>query len=131
MISVTVLKEYDIPGARAAARRLGEAAALNHRKCFQLMTAVSELANKRCFHTTHGGTISLAVVTLRDILGVEVVAEDNGPDIPDIAMAMTDGFSTNGGLGGGLPGERRLMDEFEIASIVDKGTRVVTRIWNR
>jgi serine/threonine-protein kinase RsbT len=61
--------------------------------------------------------------------GIEVVAEDDGPGIADIALAMTDGFTTNNGLGGGLPGSRRLMDEFAIASTRGQGTRITARLW--
>jgi serine/threonine-protein kinase RsbT len=57
------------------------------------------------------------------------VSEDQGPGIPNIDLAMQDGFSTNRGLGGGLPGVRRLMDEFSIRSEVGVGTRVAARLW--
>ena len=64
-------------------------------------------------------------------LGVEITATDDGPGIPDVGLAMQDGFSTSGGLGLGLPGVRRLMDEFEIHSTFGKGTRVKARKWKR
>jgi serine/threonine-protein kinase RsbT len=60
-----------------------------------------------------------------------VVARDQGPGIPDIPQAMRDGFSTGKSLGLGLPGAKRLMDEFEIASEVGKGTTVTMRKWTR
>jgi serine/threonine-protein kinase RsbT len=93
------------------------------------VTAVSELAHNLHFHTHLGGTISLAALDEGGRIGVEVVSEDQGPGIPDIDLAMQDGFSTNRGLGGGLPGVRRLMDEFSIRSEVGVGTRVVARLW--
>lgn len=62
-------------------------------------------------------------------IGIEVIAEDEGPGIPDLKAAMEDGFTTRGGLGGELPGVERLMDEFEIRSTVGVGTRVVARKW--
>src|SRR2546426_689710 len=58
--------------------------------------------------------------------GVEILAADAGPGIPDVALAMQDGFSTSSSLGLGLPGVRRLMDEFEISSEFGKGTTVMT-----
>ena len=61
--------------------------------------------------------------------GLEVVAVDNGPGIPDVDQAMRDGFSTGKGLGAGLGGAKRLVDEFEIESTVGKGTRVAARKW--
>jgi serine/threonine-protein kinase RsbT len=63
--------------------------------------------------------------------GIEVVARDDGPGIPDINLAMQDGYTTKKGLGLGLPGTKRLMDEFEIASEVGRGTTVVTRKWRQ
>ena len=63
--------------------------------------------------------------------GIMVVARDEGPGIPDIEKAMQDGYSTGGGLGVGLPGARRLMDEFEIESRLGKGTTIVMKKWAR
>jgi serine/threonine-protein kinase RsbT len=57
------------------------------------------------------------------------VVAHTGPGIADIELEMTDGYSTNRGLGGGLPGSRRLMDEFDIESALGRGTRVVARLW--
>lgn len=63
--------------------------------------------------------------------GILVIARDEGPGIPDIGLAMQDGYSTSGGLGLGLPGARRLMDEFEIASKLGSGTTVIMKKWMR
>jgi serine/threonine-protein kinase RsbT len=60
-----------------------------------------------------------------------VLCEDSGPGIEDVELAMQDGHSTRGGLGGGLSGARRLMDEFEIRSQVGVGTIVIARMWRR
>jgi serine/threonine-protein kinase RsbT len=64
-------------------------------------------------------------------VGVELTLEDNGPGIADIEQVMQEGYTTSGGLGLGLPGTKRLMDEFEIASEVGKGTRITMRKWRR
>jgi serine/threonine-protein kinase RsbT len=77
------------------------------------------------------GEIILRLVENHPKRGVEVVATDDGPGIPDLTLAMQDGYSTSGGLGLGLPGTRRLMDEFEITSDFGKGTRVTVRRWRR
>ena len=61
--------------------------------------------------------------------GIQIVARDRGPGIPDLGLAMRDGYSTGGSLGLGLPGARRLMDEFAIDSEVGKGTTVSMRKW--
>lgn len=63
--------------------------------------------------------------------GVMIEAADEGPGIGDIALALEDGFSTSGSLGLGLPGVRRLVDEFEIRSAPDRGTVVILRMWAR
>ena len=77
-----------------------------------------------------GGRLVLSVVASHGLAGIEVESQDDGPGIPDIMQAMADGYSTGGGLGSGLPGVRRLMDEFSIRS-GPEGTNVVTRKWLR
>src|SRR2546426_3197415 len=77
------------------------------------------------------GEISLSVVANGDQQGVVIVARDQGPGIPDVSRALQDGYSTSGGLGLGLPGARRLMDDFDIASVVGQGTTVTMRKWRR
>lgn len=64
-------------------------------------------------------------------VGIEVVFADRGPGIPDIAMAMHEGYSTGGGMGMGLPGAKRLMDEMEIQSAAGEGTMVTLRKWRK
>jgi len=83
------------------------------------------------FHTAKGGTLSFIHICNKELSeGIEVISEDKGPGIPNIELAMQDGFSTCGGLGGGLPGVKRLMDEFEITSN-EAGTRIVARKWKK
>ena len=65
----------------------------------------------------------------KDRRGVRLTFEDQGPGIVDLEQAMTDGFTTNGGLGLGLPGSRRLVNEFEVVSRVGEGTRVTVTRW--
>lgn len=125
----SIEREHDVPPARRIAKELCQQIAANPRKCHQLMTAVSELANNLCLHATHGGTLHFSIARQGSRLGVEVISRDDGPGIADIGAALTDGYSTNGGLGGGLPGARRLTDDFEIHSVVGQGTRVLIRIW--
>ena len=82
-------------------------------------------------HYAGRGAIILRLVDEKGRRGVEVVAADDGPGIPDVALAMQDGYSTSRSLGLGLPGVRRLMDEFQIASEFGKGTTVTFRKWRR
>jgi len=62
-------------------------------------------------------------------MGIEIIAEDDGPGIENLELALQDGFSTIEGLGSGLPGVKRLVDEFEITSTLGVGTRIVARKW--
>jgi serine/threonine-protein kinase RsbT len=77
-----------------------------------------------------GGRLTMSVLAANGITGIEVESQDEGPGIASIPRAMEDGYSTGGGLGSGLPGVRRLMDDFEIRS-GPEGTRVTTRKWLR
>jgi len=128
-VIVSVNEEYHIARARQAALALTKTLGFKQAAAFHVATSVSELANNLFFHTTRGGTISLVALERNSKIGIEVIAEDDGPGITDVKLAIEDGFSTNGGLGGGLPGVERLMDEFEISSTVGVGTRIVTRKW--
>ncbi|MBV9508712.1 MAG: anti-sigma regulatory factor [Caulobacteraceae bacterium] len=93
-----------------------------------IATAISEVARNIVVYAQRG-EISLRLATGGGRQGIEVVATDEGPGIADLEQAMQDGFSTGRSLGLGLPGARRLMDEFEIASTVGKGTTVTMRKW--
>ena len=128
-VVVTVTEEHHVAQARQAAVALAEEIGFKRVLVYYVATSVSELANNLFFHTPRGGTITLAPLKREGEFGIEVIAEDDGPGIPDVELALQDGFSTGGGLGGGLPGVERLMDEFEIASTVGMGTRVVVRKW--
>jgi len=77
------------------------------------------------------GTVTLRAIERGNKRGIEVVCEDHGPGIEDVDLVMQEGYSTSRGLGMGLPGAKRLMDEFEIQSQVGKGTRVTARKWLR
>ncbi len=124
-----VTQEHHIAQVRQAAAALAEETGFSRAATFAVATAVSELASNLFFHASGGGMIQISAVEERGGFWLEVLSEDQGPGIPDISLAMQDGYSTRGGLGGGLPGVKRLMDEFEISSKVDVGTRIVTRKW--
>src|SRR5262245_39743793 len=94
----------------------------------KLVTAVSELA-RNTLNYGGGGSATLETVGNGGRLGLKVTFEDQGPGIPDIALAMKDGFTTGGGLGLGLSGAKRLSNEFEISSRVGEGTRISIVRW--
>lgn len=94
----------------------------------RMVTAASELARNTLTHGG-GGEVRVAVVGPASRRKVELTFMDHGPGIPDVALAMTDGYSTGGGLGLGLSGARRLCKEFEIRSAPGEGTTVRVASW--
>lgn len=126
---VEIVEEYQVALARQVAKIMAQASGFERVSCHYVATCVSELANNLFFHTIQGGKVTISTIKGSGGVGIEVVAEDSGPGIPDLELAMQDGFTTNGGLGGGLPGVERLMDEFEITSAVGVGTRIIARKW--
>jgi len=124
-----VQNEFDANRARRAALALAKALGFGLTARTEIATAVSELAHNLVWHTPQGGALTLRALSAGGRRGLEVVCQDDGPGIPDLKQAMQDGFSTVGGLGGGLPGARRLMDEFQIESQVGVGTTIVMRKW--
>lgn len=94
----------------------------------KIVTAASELARNTLIHGG-GGSARIEVVQQGTRRGIRLTFEDRGPGIPDIEKAMTDGYTTGGGLGLGLSGAKRLSNEFSIASTVGEGTRIVIARW--
>jgi serine/threonine-protein kinase RsbT len=92
-----------------------------------IAAAISEIARNILMYAKRG-EIELRAVTTADRAGIVVIARDSGPGIKDISRAMQDGYSTSGGLGLGLPGAKRLMDEFEVLSN-GNGTTVTMKKW--
>ena len=93
-----------------------------------VVIAISEVANN-IIRYAQCGEIVLSAVQCNGQSGIQVVARDDGPGIPDIAQALQDGYSSGGGLGLGLSGAKRLMDEFDIISEVGRGTVVTMAKW--
>jgi len=96
----------------------------------KLVTAASELARNTLVHGG-GGYAEVQQVTNGRRLGIRIMFADTGPGIPDLDRAFTDGYSTGGGLGLGLSGARRLMDELDLSTEVGKGTVVTAVKWER
>jgi serine/threonine-protein kinase RsbT len=94
----------------------------------KMVTAASELARNTLIHGK-GGTVDLQVVENGVRKGLRLVFEDKGPGIPDIDLAMKDGYTTGNGMGLGLGGSKRLVHDFEISSQVGQGTRVAITRW--
>ncbi len=127
-IRVAIVDDTDIVGARQQGRETAEKLGLSATESTLVATAISEIARNIMSHAGQG-EIAIAIVTVDRVRGIEVVARDEGPGIPDIERAMQDGYSTGPGLGLGLPGASRLMDDFDVTSEVGVGTTVVMRKW--
>jgi serine/threonine-protein kinase RsbT len=127
---VAIVHDVDIVIARQASREMAKKAGFGGSDLTLIATAISEIARNIVAYAGRG-EMSLAIVEREGRRGITVIARDHGPGIPDLERAMRDGFSTGGSLGLGLPGARRLMDEFEIVSEVGRGTTVTMRKWTR
>lgn len=129
-IRVAINSDQDIVVARQKGRALATELGFSPGDATLIATAISELA-RNIVSYAQAGTISLRGIQTASREGIMVVATDNGPGIADIRQAMRDGFSTSGSLGLGLPGVKRIMDEFELESHSGVGTKVVVKKWNR
>jgi serine/threonine-protein kinase RsbT len=127
---VPVASDVDVVHARQRGRELAAVAGFGSGDQTVIAAAISEIARNILMYAKRG-EIALSVTTNGDRQGVVVVARDQGPGIKDVTRAVQDGFSTSGGLGLGLPGARRLMDDFEIASVPGQGTTVTMKKWRR
>ena len=125
---VAINSERDIVVARQKGRAMATELGFFLGNATLIATAISELA-RNIISYAGKGEIFMSVVYHSERTGIIIVASDNGPGIPDVPLALRDGFSTSGSLGIGLPGTRRLMDEFAIVSEPGHGTIVTVTKW--
>lgn len=125
---IPIQSDRDVVLARQRGREVAAQIDFSSTDLTLIATAISEIARNVVRFADHG---QLRIGTIEDTTrrGVLIVARDIGPGIPDIARALEDGYSTYGGMGLGLPGSRRLMDEFHIASELGKGTTITMTKW--
>jgi serine/threonine-protein kinase RsbT len=126
-VCIPIRSDGDIVAARQAARELASRLGFTSTDLTLIATAVSEVA-RNIVRFAGSGEVVVELLD-RPRPGVHVVARDTGPGIADVEQAMVDGYSTYAGLGLGLPGARRLMDEFAVASEVGRGTTVTMTKW--
>lgn len=126
--TMPIRSQDDVVLVRQAVRARAAAASLSLVDQTKIVTAASELARNALVHGG-GGTVQLEVLVDGRRPGVRLTFEDRGPGIPDVELAMKDGYTTGEGLGLGLGGARRLASEFDIASRVGEGTRVTVTRW--
>lgn len=125
LLDVEIKEDFDIVKARARARAVAATLGFELVDQTRIATAVSEIARNALVHGG-GGKMTLRAINRKK--GLEIVIVDKGPGIPDINQAVKDGYSTAGGLGLGLGGAKRLMDELRIESS-SVGTKVTMRKW--
>jgi len=125
-----VASDVDIVSARQKGRALAAQAGFSEGDQTVIAAAISEIARNILMYAKRG-EVSLALSNNDDRIGVIVIARDQGPGISDLSRALQDGYSTSGGLGLGLPGARRLMDEFDVQTAPGKGTTVIMKKWRR
>ena len=131
-IRIVISTDGDIVVARQSGRELAAQIGCSSTDATLIATAISDVARNILTHAGHGEVEMQAIgpeTNRRREPAVEVIARDDGPGIADVDRAMQDGFTTGRGLGLGLPGARRLMDEFDITSEVGTGTTIVMRKW--
>jgi serine/threonine-protein kinase RsbT len=125
---IEIHNEEHIVLARQLARRVAEKLGFRLVDKTRVATAVSELARNVYVHGG-GGCMEIEEIRQGERIGIRFIFIDEGPGMPNVEQAMQDGFSTNKGLGQGLPGSKRLMDYLQIESELGKGTKVETIKW--
>ena len=129
-VRVPIRSDGDVVNARQQGRSVAVQLGFSGSDLTIIATAISEMARNIVSYAGEGEII-LGPVHQGPRQGILVIAKDQGPGIPNVAQAMQDGFSTGNSLGLGLPGTKRLMDEFEIVSEIGKGTTVTMKKWKR
>src|ERR687888_2077123 len=125
---ISVASDRDMVPARAEGRSLADQLGFSRTDATLIATAISEVGRNILVHAG-SGEITLTPLYEDGRCGLEIVARDAGPGISDINAALRDGYASRGGLGLGLPGAKRLMDEFDIASRLGEGTVVTMKKW--
>jgi len=126
--TLSIVESQDIVLVRQAVRKKAVSLGFNLVDQTKIVTATSELA-RNTLDYGGGGTMILQVVQNGRRSGLRLTFEDQGPGIPDVALALKDGYTTGGGMGLGLSGAKRLSDEFELETTPGKGTRVTILRW--
>ncbi|KEZ47667.1 MULTISPECIES: anti-sigma regulatory factor [Metabacillus] len=127
---VKIITEWDIVAARQLGRNVAKELGFGTVDQARITTAISELARNIYLYAGQG-QICIEQISEFSKKGLKIIAIDNGPGIPDVRKVMEDGFSTSGGLGAGLPGVKRLMDEFSIDTVLGEGTDIQAVKWLR
>ncbi|WP_342514270.1 anti-sigma regulatory factor [Sporosarcina sp. FSL K6-1522] len=128
--SVEIYTEWDIVAARQLGRNEAKESGFGAVDQARITTAISELA-RNIYLYAGKGKIEIKRISENGLSGITIIASDVGPGIPDVRKVMEDGFSTSGGLGAGMPGVKRLMDEFKVETELGEGTVITATKWLR
>ncbi|KQL34936.1 anti-sigma regulatory factor [Psychrobacillus sp. FJAT-21963] len=128
--SVDIITEWDIVAARQLGRNKAKEVGFGTVDQARITTAISELA-RNIYLYAGKGKIEINHITEGNLKGLLVTASDEGPGIADVRKALEDGYTTSGGLGAGLPGVKRLMDNFKIETVIGEGTKISATKWLR
>jgi len=129
-LKIQIEREIDIIAARQAGRQMAGQLGFSATDQTLIATAISEVARNILIYAQRG-EIQIEQIADGTRTGIQVVAADEGPGIENTDLALRDGYSTKNSLGLGLPGARRLMDDFKLASELGHGTRVTMKKWRR
>jgi serine/threonine-protein kinase RsbT len=127
-LRLAIASDADVIAARQQGRDLAAQHGFSAGDQTVIAVAISEIA-RNIVRYAKAGEVLLRAVNSANRTGIVVIARDQGPGIRDVDLALQDGYSTSGGLGLGLPGARRLVDEFDIQSEPGKGTTVTMKKW--
>ncbi|MEM9540397.1 MAG: anti-sigma regulatory factor [Cyanobacteria bacterium P01_E01_bin.42] len=127
-IWIGIARESDVTRSIVETKRIAIALEFDENTATKIATAVSELA-RNIIKYADNGKIIISPLEEEKRVGIEIISQDTGPGIADIEAAMKDRYSSSGTLGLGLPGVQRMMDDFEIHSSLDKGTKVIIKKW--
>ena len=127
-IQIEISSEQDVFISSLKVLKIAEIIGFDKVSRYAISTAVSELA-RNIYKYAQKGKITAYQLNMANDKGIEIIAEDKGPGITDISNAMKDNFSTGNSLGLGLPGVKRIMDEFDIETKHNQGTRITVRKW--
>jgi len=126
---IRIASDKDVVTARQEGRAVALQTGFTVSEATLIATAISELARNIVSYANSGSVTLKPANGANGAVGITIIASDSGPGIADIAQALRDGYSSSGGLGLGLPGVRRLMDEFDINSRAGGGTTVTVTKW--
>jgi serine/threonine-protein kinase RsbT len=128
---IPIESDADVVTARQRARQMAGELELTTTDQTLLATAISEVARNITTYATRGEVVLSVVRDDNGRAGIQVIARDEGPGIENLELALRDGYTSGGGLGLGLPGARRLVDDFHIETAPGQGTKVTLVMWAR